>query len=85
VCWALGTTPARTLVVGDDVYLESGMARRAGAVAGIVLTGMATRETIADATAEDVPDLVVDSMPELAALFAEADLLRLALATGADR
>jgi hypothetical protein len=27
----------------------------------------------------------VDSMPELAALFAEADLLRLALATGADR
>ena len=47
-------------------------------------TGKVIR-SIADATAEDVPDLVVDSMPELAALFEEADLLRLPVTTGADR
>lgn len=41
MCRALGTPPGRTLVVGDDLDLEIAMARRAGARAALVLTGLA--------------------------------------------
>lgn len=85
VCWALGTTPERTLVLGDDVYLESGMARRGGAVAGIVLTGITTPEKLADTPASDMPDVVVASMTELAALLADADELRMSISSGSER
>jgi HAD superfamily hydrolase (TIGR01450 family) len=85
VCWALGTTPATTLVLGDDIYLESEMARRGGAVAAIVLTGMATVEKIVGTPAESQPDLVVADLSELSELFAEADLLRVPVVTGANR
>jgi len=85
VCWTLGTTPEHTLVLGDDLYLESGMARRGGAIAGIVLTGMTTRESLAEAPPESAPDIVVESLTELSALFAEVDVLRVPIGTGGER
>lgn len=85
VCWALGTTTEATLVLGDDLYLESSMARRGGAVAGIVLTGMTTAEKLADTPAHEMPEVVVESLTELAALFAEADELRMSVTSGFER
>jgi ribonucleotide monophosphatase NagD (HAD superfamily) len=76
VCTTLGTTPERTLVLGDDVYLEASMARRGGALAGLVLTGTTTRVQLETTPAEEAPDLVVESLVELGALFAQADALR---------
>ncbi|MEV8357929.1 MULTISPECIES: HAD hydrolase-like protein [unclassified Microbacterium] len=85
VCWALGTTTESTLVLGDDLYLEASMARRGGAVAGIVLTGMTTRERLADIPGDEMPEIVVESMTELAALFTDADELRMPVSTGLKR
>lgn len=85
VCWTLGTSPERTLVLGDDLYLESSMARSGGAVAGIVLTGMTTREKLADVPSDEMPEIVVESMTELAALFTDADELRMPVSTGLKR
>lgn len=76
VCATLGTAPENTLVLGDDVYLESKMARRGGALAGLVLTGTTTRAHLKTTPVDEAPDLVVDSLPELSAMFAEADALR---------
>lgn len=42
MCRTLGAPPARTLVVGDDLGLEIAMARRVGARAALVLTGIST-------------------------------------------
>jgi HAD superfamily hydrolase (TIGR01450 family) len=69
----LGAPPEEILVIGDDLYLESSMARQAGAVAGLVLTGTSTLAALAEAPADIVPDVVVNTMNELVALFAEAD------------
>jgi HAD superfamily hydrolase (TIGR01450 family) len=76
VCRTLGTNPATTLVFGDDVYLESVMARRGGALAGIVLTGTATRQQLADTPAADAPDFVVESLDDLGRMLAASDALR---------
>ena len=76
VCRTLGTDPARTLIVGDDVYLESVMARRGGAVAGIVLTGTTTRADLATTPEQDAPDIVVESLLELSRALAAADAQR---------
>lgn len=76
VCRTLGTGAEHTLVIGDDVYLESGMARRGGALAGLVLTGTTTLAKLETTCANEAPDFVIDSLPELSALFAEADSLR---------
>jgi 4-nitrophenyl phosphatase len=59
MCAALGVDEARTLVVGDDLALEIEMARRAGARAALVLTGIATAP-------DDGPlDAVAGSVAEL--------------------
>lgn len=61
------------LVIGDDIALESTMARRTGAFAGLVTTGTCSAED-AETCADDVkPELVVASMTELNELFAQAD------------
>ena len=46
MCRALGVPPARTLVVGDDLGLEIAMARRAGAPAALVLTGISSEADV---------------------------------------
>jgi HAD superfamily hydrolase (TIGR01450 family) len=72
----LGAAPEEILVIGDDINLESAMARRAGAVAGLVLTGTSTLAKLAEAPADVAPEIVVNSMSELVDMFAEADKAR---------
>jgi NagD protein len=59
ICRALGSAPERTLVVGDDLELEIAMARRGGARAALVLTGIAREADIDDGNRPDVvlPDV----------------------------
>jgi HAD superfamily hydrolase (TIGR01450 family) len=76
VCRTLGTAPERTLVIGDDVYLESVMARRGGAMAAIVMTGTATHAQLATTPPEDSPDLVLESLLELGRLLEASDAAR---------
>ncbi|MBI2516202.1 MAG: HAD-IIA family hydrolase [Opitutae bacterium] len=62
--------PAQIAMVGDRLYTDVAMARRAGAFGVLVLTGEATA---ADAAASDIqPDLVVPSLAEFGALLAAA-------------
>jgi HAD superfamily hydrolase (TIGR01450 family) len=69
----LGVPNTEILVIGDDINLESAMARPAGAVAGLVLTGTSTLTGLAEAPAAITPELVVNSMTELVDIFTEAD------------
>jgi 4-nitrophenyl phosphatase len=64
-CRTLGVTPARTLVVGDDLALEIAMARRAGARSALVLTGVSTAAQAAALAPGRRPDAV---LAEIAAL-----------------
>jgi HAD superfamily hydrolase (TIGR01450 family) len=66
-CRALGTTPARTLVVGDDLQLEVAMARRGGARTALVLTGRSSAEDAAAAPAAVAPHAVLATIADLAA------------------
>ena len=65
----LGVPTQRTLVAGDDLTLEVRMARTAGAVAVLVTTGLHGRGDAAGAAPGDVPDLIVDGLPDLADLL----------------
>jgi len=65
-CRALGVRPARTLVVGDDLDLEIEMARRAGAPAALVLTGISSEADVQSRPAERRPGLVVPDVSVLA-------------------
>ena len=69
----LGTPQENILVIGDDIKLESTMARNAGALAGLVLTGTSSREDAENADPTVQPELIVNSMTELVELFAQAD------------
>jgi NagD protein len=63
LCGRLGLGPDRVALVGDRLYTDVAMARRAGATAVLVLTGEATA---ADAAAcPEPPDLVVTDVGEL--------------------
>jgi HAD superfamily hydrolase (TIGR01450 family) len=68
MCRALGSRPARTLVVGDDLVLEIAMARRTGAQSALVLTGLATEADARSCPPGRAPDVIlpdVTSVPEL--------------------
>jgi len=65
MCRALGTTPRRTLVVGDDLGLEIVMARRAGARTALVLTGISALADVDRLPAARRPDTVAASVAEL--------------------
>jgi HAD superfamily hydrolase (TIGR01450 family) len=69
----LGTAQENILVIGDDIKLESTMARNAGALAGLVLTGTSSREDAENADPAVQPELIVESMTELVDLFTQAD------------
>jgi ribonucleotide monophosphatase NagD (HAD superfamily) len=64
-CRTLGVKPARTLVVGDDLELEIAMARRAGARAALVLTGVGTAEAAATCPPARRPDAVLADVTAL--------------------
>lgn len=65
MCRALGTTARRTLVVGDDLKLEIGMARRGGARTALVLTGISTRDDVRALPEAHRPEFVLDSVARL--------------------
>jgi 4-nitrophenyl phosphatase len=65
---ALGVPASRTAVVGDDLSLEIAMARRAGAAAALVLTGISTEAEAQNCPPGRAPDAVlpdVSSFPDL--------------------
>jgi ribonucleotide monophosphatase NagD (HAD superfamily) len=55
-------------VVGDRIYTDMAMARAAGAVGVLVLTGETTTEQAHEATPP--PDLILNDVGELGALLA---------------
>jgi HAD superfamily hydrolase (TIGR01450 family) len=68
----LGAPPDRLLVVGDDLTLDTRMARAAGALAVLVTTGLHGRDDAAAAPVQDQPDLVIDRLADLAGLVRQA-------------
>jgi HAD superfamily hydrolase (TIGR01450 family) len=62
--------PHEIAVVGDRIYTDMAMARAAGALGVLVLTGESTREQAQ--SANPPPDLVLPSIAELGNLLAEA-------------
>ncbi|CAB4905836.1 unannotated protein [freshwater metagenome] len=69
----LGHASSEILVIGDDIMLESKMARESGAVAGLVTTGTSSAEDAASCAPEIKPELVVSNMFELIDLLTQAD------------
>jgi HAD superfamily hydrolase (TIGR01450 family) len=67
-----GLQPNEIAVVGDRLYTDMAMARGAGAVGVLVLTGEATREQAAAAAPGAKPDLIVENIAELAQLIGAA-------------
>jgi HAD superfamily hydrolase (TIGR01450 family) len=65
-----GVTPAEVAVVGDRLYTDIALARAAGAVSVLVLSGETTREQAG--AAQPRPDFVVENVLELAELFCAA-------------
>jgi len=66
-----GAAPPRTLVVGDDLGLEIAMARRAGAPAALVLTGISSDADARACPPALAPDAVlsdVTALPDLIGL-----------------
>lgn len=61
--------PEQVAMVGDRLYTDMAMARRAGVAGVLVLTGETTAEAAARAT--PAPDLVVPSLKELGELLRE--------------
>lgn len=73
ICRTLAVEAARVLVIGDDIRLESSMARAGGALAGLVLTGTTTEGDLPSAPDAWQPDLVVGDLFELVAHLEAAD------------
>jgi NagD protein len=65
-----GLKPEEMAMVGDRLYTDIEMARRAGALGVLVLTGEATMEDVG--ACEKEPDLVVDDLSELGKTLREA-------------
>lgn len=61
----LGVPPQRAALVGDRLDTDIAAGNRAGMITIAVLTGVATRETAADAADERRPDYVLDSVAAL--------------------
>ncbi|MGH8018227.1 MAG: HAD-IIA family hydrolase [Opitutaceae bacterium] len=65
-----GLRPEQVAMAGDRIYTDLLLARRAGALGVLVLTGETTGE--AARHAEPAPDILVPSLAEFGALLAEA-------------
>lgn len=65
-----GLRPHELAMVGDRLYTDMAMARRAGTVAVLVLTGEATAAEAENSP--DPPDVIVPSIRELGEMLAEA-------------
>lgn len=69
ICSRTGALPEAVLVVGDDLRMEAGMARAHGAVGVLMTTGTNSRADAAQAAADRTPDIILDSLEELASLL----------------
>jgi NagD protein len=65
-----GVKPEEIAVVGDRLYTDMAMARNAGGMGILVLTGETTRADVESANPK--PDLVVSDVGELGALLEQA-------------
>lgn len=70
ICRRHDLRPEELAVVGDRLYTDIRMAKRAGAVSVLVLTGEATAEEAASLAPP--PDLILSNLGELGPLLAEA-------------
>ncbi|HWI32407.1 MAG TPA: HAD-IIA family hydrolase [Microbacterium sp.] len=66
----LSAEPDEILIVGDDLTLECSMARRHGALAILITTGMTSRAQAEAADGEASPHHIVDSMFDLSTVLA---------------
>jgi NagD protein len=64
-----GLSAAETALVGDRLYTDIRMARDAGVMAILTLTGEATLADVEVASAKEQPELVVADLDELSRLF----------------
>lgn len=71
----LGVAPEQILVLGDDLTLECSMARRHGALAGLVTTGTHSAEEAHNAAEDRTPDLVIDSLYEIIGMLESTPVL----------
>lgn len=62
--------PEQVAMVGDRLYTDMAMARSAGTLGVLVLTGEATRQQADAADAEAKPDLIVENVLKLAEMIA---------------
>jgi HAD superfamily hydrolase (TIGR01450 family) len=67
-----GIAPTETAMVGDRLYTDIRMARAAGAVAILTLTGETKRPQLDLCPATDRPDIVVDDLEELGRLLCKS-------------
>ena len=65
----LGLEPSQIAMVGDRLYTDIAMARNAGAVGVLVLSGESTLEDVASAPASSKPDLVCENVLEFGRLL----------------
>jgi NagD protein len=65
-------SPQEVALVGDRLYTDIRLARDAGAVAVLTLTGETKRADIADCPENQRPDIVVDDLGELGRLLESA-------------
>ena len=70
----LGLEPSQIAMVGDRLYTDIAMARNAGAVGVLVLSGESTLEDVAAAPAGSKPDLVCRDVAEFGRLLKEAHI-----------
>ena len=68
----LGLEPSQIAMVGDRLYTDIAMARNAGAVGVLVLSGESTLEDVAAAPAGSKPDLVCRDVAEFGRMLKEA-------------
>lgn len=61
----LGVPSESVLVLGDDLVLECSMAKRHGALAGLVTTGTHSAEDAHQVSEDNKPDFVIDSLYEV--------------------
>jgi HAD superfamily hydrolase (TIGR01450 family) len=59
------TSPRETAIIGDRLDTDVLVGKRLGAVTGLVLTGVTTREELNSAPPDLLPDIVVDKLPDL--------------------
>lgn len=68
----LGLAPDQIAMVGDRLYTDIAMARNAGALGVLVLSGESTLEDVEKAPEGSKPDLVVENIAELGRLLKES-------------